>query len=88
MNLIFYLEGGRGSSDNDIRRRTASISTPHRASDVQVDPEQSAILFRDARGVSCTFGLPNFGTLLQGYIITWILHQIFAYSNNMVLSAG
>ena len=36
----------------EIRRRTASLSTPHRASDIQVDPERSAVLFRDARGVS------------------------------------
>ncbi|XP_040581433.1 5'-AMP-activated protein kinase subunit gamma-1 [Lepeophtheirus salmonis] len=33
------------------RRRAASISTPHRASDVHVDPARSAILFRDARGL-------------------------------------
>ena len=35
-----------------MRRRAASLSTPHRGSDVNVDPLRSAILFRDARGVS------------------------------------
>ena len=42
----------RNSLEPEIRRRTASLSTPHRASDIQVDPERSAALFRDARGVS------------------------------------
>ena len=38
-----------------MRKRTSSLSTPHRAVDVSVDPAHSAILFRDARGVrSCT----------------------------------
>ena len=45
--------GGRKESiEPEIRRRAASLSTPHRASDVHVDPLHSAILFRDARGVS------------------------------------
>ena len=35
-----------------MRKRTSSLSTPHRAVDVSVDPAHSAILFRDARGVS------------------------------------
>lgn len=35
-----------------MRKRTSSLSTPHRAVDVAVDPAHSAILFRDARGVS------------------------------------
>ena len=34
-----------------MRKRTSSLSTPHRAVDVSVDPAHSAILFRDARGV-------------------------------------
>eukprot|EP00096_Caligus_rogercresseyi_P011939 TRINITY_DN4855_c0_g1_i3.p1 TRINITY_DN4855_c0_g1~~TRINITY_DN4855_c0_g1_i3.p1 ORF type:complete len:475 (+),score=155.03 TRINITY_DN4855_c0_g1_i3:1636-3060(+) len=45
----------RSSGDQpEIRRRAASISTPHRASDVHVDPAHSAILFRDARGLPAT----------------------------------
>merc|ERR1712038_1879056 len=35
----------------EMRRRAASLSTPHRGSDVNVDPLRSAILFRDARGL-------------------------------------
>ena len=52
--LFFFLPGyaRRNSLEPEIRRRTASLSTPHRASDIQVDPAHSAILFRDARGVS------------------------------------
>jgi hypothetical protein len=43
----------RNSLDQpEIRRRTASLSTPHRASDIHVGPDQAALLFRDARGVS------------------------------------
>ena len=45
----------RNSLEPEIRRRTASLSTPHRASDIQVDPAHSAILFRDARAVSNLF---------------------------------
>ena len=45
----------RNSLEPEIRRRTASLSTPHRASDIQVDPAHSAILFRDARAVSNFF---------------------------------
>ena len=45
--------GGRHSSlEPELRKRTSSLSTPHRAVDVAVDPAHSAILFRDARGVS------------------------------------
>jgi len=45
----------RNSLDQpEIRRRTASLSTPHRASDIQVDPDQAALLFRDARGLPIT----------------------------------
>jgi len=43
--------GGGGGLEPEIRRRTSSLSTPHRASDVRVDPEHSDILFRDARGL-------------------------------------
>ena len=47
------LAGGRHSSlEPELRKRTSSLSTPHRAVDVAVDPAHSAILFRDARGVS------------------------------------
>lgn len=35
----------------EARKRTSSLSTPHRAVDVSVDPAHSAILFRDARGL-------------------------------------
>jgi len=44
----------RNSLEPEIRRRTASLSTPHRASDIQVDPAHSAMLFRDARGLPAT----------------------------------
>merc|ERR1719219_661212 len=44
----------RNSLEPEIRRRTASLSTPHRASDIQVDPAHSAILFRDARALPIT----------------------------------
>ena len=37
-----------------MRKRTSSLSTPHRAVDVAVDPAHSAILFRDARGLPVT----------------------------------
>ena len=54
--LFFLLFAGyarRNSLDQpEIRRRTASLSTPHRASDIHVGPDQAALLFRDARGVS------------------------------------
>ena len=51
--LLFAGYARRNSLDQpEIRRRTASLSTPHRASDIQVDPDQAALLFRDARGVS------------------------------------
>jgi len=43
--------GGRGSLEPEARKRTSSLSTPHRAVDVSVDPAHSAILFRDARGL-------------------------------------
>lgn len=49
----------RNSLEPEIRRRTASLSTPHRASDIQVDPEKSAVLFRDARGVSTYYIFVN-----------------------------
>ena len=42
-------------AEPEMRRRAASLSTPHRGSDVNVDPLHSAILFRDARGVSIQF---------------------------------
>ena len=42
-------------AEHEMRRRAASLSTPHRGSDVNVDPLHSAILFRDARGVSIQF---------------------------------
>ena len=42
---------GGGSGEGEMRKRTSSLSTPHRAVDVSVDPAHSAILFRDARGV-------------------------------------
>merc|ERR550532_897667 len=44
----------RNSLEPEIGRRTASLSTPHRASDIQVDPAHSAMLFRDARGLPAT----------------------------------
>jgi 5'-AMP-activated protein kinase regulatory gamma subunit len=45
----------RNSLDQpEIRRRTASLSTPHRASDIHVGPDQAALLFRDARGLPIT----------------------------------
>ena len=51
--MLFAGYARRNSLDQpEIRRRTASLSTPHRASDIQVDPDQAALLFRDARGVS------------------------------------
>jgi len=46
---------GRNSSlEPEARKRTSSLSTPHRAVDVAVDPAHSAILFRDARGLPVT----------------------------------
>ena len=51
-NFNFLGYARRNSLEPEIRRRTASLSTPHRASDIQVDPDQAAMLFRDARGVS------------------------------------
>lgn len=43
----------RNSLDADsYRRRTASLSTPHRSSDIQVGPVEAADMFRAARGVS------------------------------------
>jgi len=42
---------GRSSLEPEARKRTSSLSTPHRAVDVSVDPAHSAILFRDARGL-------------------------------------
>ena len=50
--FLFSGYARRNSLEPEIRRRTASLSTPHRASDIQVDPDQAALLFRDARGVS------------------------------------
>merc|ERR1711935_878112 len=44
----------RNSLEPEIRRRTASLSTPHRASDIQVTPADSDILFRDARALPIT----------------------------------
>ena len=87
MIMIQMMAGGRGSLEPEARKRTSSLSTPHRfyiklimmiimmmmmvmvmmmmiiiiiliginlirAVDVSVDPAHSAILFRDARGVS------------------------------------
>ncbi len=50
---LLVISGGRGGgSEPEMRKRTSSLSTPHRAVDVSVDPAHSAILFRDARGVS------------------------------------
>jgi len=43
-----------GGLEPEQRKRTSSLSTPHRAVDVAVDPEHSAILFRDARGLPVT----------------------------------
>jgi hypothetical protein len=57
----------RNSLEPEIRRRTASLSTPHRASDIQVTPADSDILFRDARALPMTdpffdkVDLKNFG---------------------------
>ena len=55
MHMFFFFAVGNrkeSSIEPEMRRRAASLSTPHRASDVHVDPLHSAILFRDARGVS------------------------------------
>ena len=53
--LIFLLVLGqllrRGSLDPD-RRRLSLGTVPHRGSDVGLDPNHAAILFRDSRGVS------------------------------------
>ena len=50
--LFIFLGGRNGGLEPELRKRTSSLSTPHRAVDVAVDPAHSAILFRDARGVS------------------------------------
>lgn len=42
----------RGSLDPDRRRLSLGPSIPHRGSDVGLDPNHAAILFRDSRGVS------------------------------------
>jgi len=39
------------SVEPESRKRAASLSTPHRASDVHLNPSQAAILFRDAGGL-------------------------------------
>lgn len=44
----------RGSLDPD-RRRLSLGTVPHRGSDVGLDPNHAAILFRDSRGVSWPF---------------------------------
>ena len=50
--LSAFFSDRRNSFDQGQRRRAASLSTPHRASDIQVDPVMSAALFREVRGVS------------------------------------
>jgi hypothetical protein len=50
--FILLFSDRRNSFDQGQRRRAASLSTPHRASDIQVDPVMSAALFREVRGVS------------------------------------
>ena len=55
-DFFFFSVGSRKDvAEPEMRRRAASLSTPHRGSDVNVDPLHSAILFRDARGVSIQF---------------------------------
>jgi len=53
MKHVHYSEVGsrKDVAEPEMRRRAASLSTPHRGSDVNVDPLHSAILFRDARGL-------------------------------------
>ncbi|XP_059086010.1 5'-AMP-activated protein kinase subunit gamma-1-like isoform X7 [Tigriopus californicus] len=41
-------------TDYELRRRASSLSTPHRGSDIEADPDQSACLFRTARGLPAT----------------------------------
>jgi hypothetical protein len=53
-SIFFVFLDRRNSLDQGQRRRAASLSTPHRASDIQVDPQMSAALFREVRGVSQT----------------------------------
>lgn len=55
----------QSSLEPEQRRRAASLSTPHRASDVHVDPNQSAILFRDARGVGIFMNLRTLKSFLN-----------------------
>lgn len=50
--------GGRGGSvepaagaASESRKRAASLSTPHRAVDVRLSPQEAAILFRENRGL-------------------------------------
>ena len=63
--FVFFVGGNKKESlEPEIRRRAVSLSTPHRASDVHVDPLRSAILFRDARGVSTCSVLNTFATVL------------------------
>ena len=50
--FFFPVANKKDVAEPEMRRRAASLSTPHRGSDVNVDPLRSAILFRDARGVS------------------------------------
>ena len=52
LNFPPFFADRRSSFDQGQRRRAASLSTPHRASDIQVDPQMSAALFREVRGVS------------------------------------
>ena len=49
------VEPGSGAPPGAIesnRKRAASLSTPHRAVDVRLSPEDAAHLFRENRGVS------------------------------------
>ena len=66
-SILNIIVGNRnGGLDPETRKRTSSLSTPHRAVDVAVDPAHSAILFRDARGLPVTdpfvAGLQQFTT--------------------------
>ena len=84
----YFVVGKKDSLEPEIRRRAASLSTPHRASDVHVDPLHSAILFRDARGVSrnsSDFNLDRTITL-SGYKTWPILHDLVHMLQSLLIS--
>eukprot|EP00095_Tigriopus_kingsejongensis_P010198 maker-scaffold105_size367834-snap-gene-2.40 protein:Tk10198 transcript:maker-scaffold105_size367834-snap-gene-2.40-mRNA-1 annotation:"hypothetical protein" len=64
-NWVYHVHRRNSGSDYELRRRASSLSTPHRRADIEADPDQSACLFRTARGVS-TFVSSYKGLLTLG----------------------